>query len=422
MTSSSIIVRPLASDAERELQFQLADQAFSTDPSPSNAAYWEQLITTLPEHRPEQLRGAFRNGEQLGGYIMYERVMRMGVARLLTGCIGAVVTHTAYRNQRVATALLQDATNYALSHNHALLLLDGIPKFYHRFGYSDMFDLSTQEVVRAAILAQPPSTHRVRHATLEDASDVLALYDRHYGSFTRTVEQQIHRLQYRSPDNPMLLAVNAAGQVQGYLALQRPDRSVAWELAADNWMAALALLQYHAKLLDGPEAPFTLRYRLPLTSPIAEWMIDHLEVPDTSQWRSPAEEWGIRSETYHHRDTGWMARLVRLSTVMQAILPELEERWKRSLAQWSGDISLIVGEETYMLGINGTELHYVDKPGMASNAVRFTPEAFVQVIFGYRSIAWAMQNNGQRISSDLLTVLNVLFPVGHTWIPASDAF
>jgi hypothetical protein len=187
-------------------------------------------------------------------------------------------------------------------------------------------------------------------------------------------------------------------------------------------MAALALLQYHAKLLDGSEAPFTLRYRLPLTSPISEWMIDHLEVPDTSQWRSPAEEWGIRSETYHHRDTGWMARLVRLSTVMQAISPELQERWKRSLAQWSSDISFIVGEETFTLDINGTELHYVEKPGMASNAVRFTPEAFVQVLFGYRSPGWVIRNSGQSISSDVLTVLHVLFPTGHTWIPASDAF
>jgi hypothetical protein len=107
---------------------------------------------------------------------------------------------------------------------------------------------------------------------------------------------------------------------------------------------------------------------------------------------------------------------------MQAIFPELQERWKPSLAQWSGDISLLVGEEMYTLGINGTELHYVAKPGIASNAVRFTSEAFVQVLFGYRSIAWAMQNSEQRISSDLLTVLNVLFPMGHTWIPASDAF
>src|SRR5207302_5940939 len=102
-----------------------------------------------------QLRGAFRDGEQLGSYIIFERMLRMGAAQVSTGCISAVVTYPAHRRQGVATALMQDATDYALSHRLALLLLDGIPKFYYRFGYSDVFDQSTQDIDRAAILAQP---------------------------------------------------------------------------------------------------------------------------------------------------------------------------------------------------------------------------------------------------------------------------
>src|SRR5439155_2365706 len=206
----------------------------------------------------------------------------------------------------VATALMEDAINYALSHHHAVLLLDGIPKFYHRFGYSDVFDQSSQDIDRAAILAQPPSTHTVRPTTTADVGSVLALYDRHYspytGSFTRTVEQQAHRLQHRLPENPLLLAVDADGQSQGYLSLwQGVDRSQAQELAADNWSAALALLQYHARLLNGSAAPASLRYRLPPTAPVLRELIDHLEVPDTSHWGSPAEEWVVRSQSYHHR-------------------------------------------------------------------------------------------------------------------------
>src|SRR5205085_3484220 len=131
------------------------------------------------------------------------------------------------------------AINYALSHHHALLLLDGIPKFYHRFGYSDVFDQSSQDIDRAAILAQPPSAHTVRPATLADVGSVLALYDRHYGpytgSFTRTVEQQAHRLQHSLPENPLLLAVDSEGRSQGYLSLQPGvDRSQARELATNN--------------------------------------------------------------------------------------------------------------------------------------------------------------------------------------------
>ena len=224
MASSFISVRPLASPSEYETYFQLANQAFSSDPSPTNARDWQEFITTLPQYRPEQLRGAFRDGGLLGGYILYERMMRVGAAQLPTGCIGAVVTHPAYRHQGVATALMYDAIDYALSHQHALLLLDGIPKFYHRFGYSDVFDLSILDIERAAILAQPLSTHTVHLATPEDAASVLALYDRHFGpyagSFTRTLEQQTHRLQHRSSDNPLWVAVDPAGGPQGYISLQ----------------------------------------------------------------------------------------------------------------------------------------------------------------------------------------------------------
>jgi hypothetical protein len=91
MTSPSILVRALATPAEREMHFQFADQTLSHEPSSASARYWQQYTTTMPGSRPEQLRGAFRNGEQVGSYIFHERTMRIGAARVPTGCIGAVV-------------------------------------------------------------------------------------------------------------------------------------------------------------------------------------------------------------------------------------------------------------------------------------------------------------------------------------------
>jgi predicted acetyltransferase len=263
-----ITVRALATADERERYCQFADQAFSRQPSPESARHWYQFITTMPGYRPEQLRGAFRAGEQVGSYFLHERTMLVGTARLRTGCIGAVVTYPDYRHQGVATALMQDALDYAQSQRYALLLLDGIPKFYYRYGYDDIFDLSVQDIDRAALLAQPPSALRLRPVTPEDAEQILSLYNRHFGSltgsFTRTVEWQQHWLQYRAADNPLWLAVDAAGRPQGYLALSGgTERSQAQEFAADTWAAALALLQHHARLLEGSNAPAVLRYRIP---------------------------------------------------------------------------------------------------------------------------------------------------------------
>ncbi len=61
---------------------------------------------------------------------MYERQLCMGAARVSTGCIGTVVTSTQHRKQGIASALMQDAIEFARQHNHTLLLLDGIPNFY----------------------------------------------------------------------------------------------------------------------------------------------------------------------------------------------------------------------------------------------------------------------------------------------------
>ena len=49
MSSSSVIVRPLASTTEYELHFQFADQEFSPDPSPASARYVQQVNTTRPD-------------------------------------------------------------------------------------------------------------------------------------------------------------------------------------------------------------------------------------------------------------------------------------------------------------------------------------------------------------------------------------
>src|SRR5919106_431514 len=224
MASPLITVRALATSDERQRHCQFADQAFSREPSPASARSWYQFITTMPGYRPEQLRGAFRDGEQVGSYFLHERTMHVGTARLLTGCIGAVVTYPDHRHQGVATVLMQDAIDYAQSHHYPLLLLDGIPKFYYRYGYDDVFDVSVQDIDRAAILAQPSSAMHCRPVTPEDAGHIPPLKNRHFapltGSFTRTVAWQQHWLQHRSADNLLWCAVDTTGRPQGYLALQ----------------------------------------------------------------------------------------------------------------------------------------------------------------------------------------------------------
>src|SRR5690349_10278443 len=204
MAASSLIIRPPDTPGELrehiEGYVQVA-QSFSPDPLPEDTAQRRlHRITTSPSYCLEQIRSAYRAGSQLGGYRIDERLLRIGAARLATGCVGGVYTRSEAREQGVATALMHDAIEYAQERDYPLLLLDGIPKFYYRYGYCDVYDLSTQELDRQAILALPESPYTVRLSTPDDASSLLALYTSQFGpytgSFARSIEQQIHWMQH----------------------------------------------------------------------------------------------------------------------------------------------------------------------------------------------------------------------------------
>lgn len=156
---SSLLIRPPRSPEELTDHLQgyvEVNQVFSPDPFPADTAdRLLQKLLTLPGYRPEQVRSAYRHGEHLGGYRIYERLLRMGSARLATGCVGGVYTRAHARHQGVATALMHDALTYAQAHQYPLLSLDGIPNFYHRYGYCDVYDLSALELDRQALLALP---------------------------------------------------------------------------------------------------------------------------------------------------------------------------------------------------------------------------------------------------------------------------
>lgn len=437
MNLSSLLIRPPHTPdelAEHIQGYVEVAQSFSPEPLPEDTAHrLLHRLTTLPGYRQEQIRSAYREGEQLGGYRIYERVLRVGAARLVTGCIGGVYTRPAVRNQGVATALMHDAIAYAQAHEYPLLLLNGIPKFYHRYGFCDVYDLCTQELDRQAILALPESPYRVRIATLDDAPDLLALYEKQFGPYTgnfaRSIEHQIHWMQHRQ-QGPIYLAIDPADQVRGYLCLtaaQAPGPffmagTQVWELAVDNWPAASALLQYHARLAENQDASKAFLHSVPPTSPVARWMAENLEVADISTWDNPSFGWAVHEQTFRHRSAGWMARLVSLPALTQAMLPEWQARWQRSLAHWSGDISLAVGNEAFTLRIAGTQLKLLDAPSSTANALVLAPQAFTQVIFGYRPIASVIQPREHPLAGDLATVLTILFPTGQTWISTSDWF
>ncbi len=430
MPPTAITVRPLATPDELATFGRLTVETFFHVPPEvveGVAAGWMRHLERGPRFAPEQRRGAFRDRRYLGGYLIQERLLRLGTATIPTGCIGSVVTVPEFRRQGVASALLADAVAFAHERHLGLLLLDGIPNFYARFGYADVFDLTVQVIDRTAIQAQPASSVLVRAATRDDAPTLLALYDNHYGSyigsFVRTLAEQERQLEIRGHDNAPLVAVAADGTLAGYLYFGwGGDRAYALEAAAQSWPAALALLQRQTELLDADAEPAAVRWRLPQTAPTSYLLADNLAVRDTTAWGEPSHGWSVRSETYAHPNAGWMARPGRLADLIRAAAPEWQARLAHNPSVWQGVFALTIGAETVAFAVSGVGLELIEQTVDEPLAARLSPQVFTQLLFGYRPVSWAARQPGQQLPEPLLPLLCALFPPEHSFIPGSDDF
>ncbi len=411
-------IRPLEGNAEREAYLRLGLQTFSPHADPVEALpRWRRYIEGNPAFQPHQLRGAFLGETFLGGCHVDARVLRIGSARLLTSCIGAVVTAPEHRKQGVAAALLNDVVRYSMEQKHALLLLDGIGDFYHRFGFIDIFDGAHHTIENTVILAQPRSPYTVRQATFEDIPALFALYKRHYGayagSFERDLAFQERQFHHRGTLKPFV-AVDTRDGVQGYfMRYRRGDSMGTYEVAANDWDSALALLQKNAQLVAESyqgEGEAEVSWPLPVDSETYYLLSDHLP---------------LRSQVRQTPDADWMARTGHLPTLIDALLPLWNERWQRYNAGRSGALAVTVEGETFLLGADGMAIHLLDPMTSSAHAARqvtMSQQIFTQVLFGYRPIWWAARQVGQTIGEDLHGVLDILFSQTHTWIAGSDAF
>lgn len=417
--SPDFVIRPLETSAERDAYSLLAVQTFRPHLVDAVAALQQRrrFIENSPTFQPHQLRGAFVGNTFLGGCNVNARVLRIGPARLLTACIGGVVTATEHRKQGVAAALLRDAVRYAQQQNNALLLLDGIANFYHRFGFIDVFDIVTHMIESKVIQAQPRSPYTVRSATFEDIPALFALYQRHYGFYAGSFERDQafqERLFHERGGMKPYLAVNEKGVALGYLILnKRPEKLVAYEVAANDWHAAVALLQHHAALIveqHGAEDGTEISWPLP---------------PDSSTFYLLSDHLSLRSQVTSTPDADWMARVAHVPTLIDAILPLWNERWQHNSPARSGVLALTIEDVPFLLGADGVGIHLLDPMTSSAHAARrviVSQHVFTQLLFGYRSISWAVKQPGQVIPEDLHGVLDILFPTTQAWIAGSDAF
>lgn len=439
MARLDIVVRPPETEAEIEAYFLVQAQIWQPQEDAAKVARrYREGAESSPDFDRQQMRAAFARessaGETrercVGGAGVEEGELRLPPAVLRIGCIGGVATHPDFRRAGIGRALIDDAVAWSIARGHALMMLDGITNFYHRWGFVDVWDLTEHFISRAQALDQPPSPYRVRPATLVDAEEMLALYQRHYGgragSFARTIATQRHDLQQRPPERPMLLALDEQGAARGYLAVGgMPARAT--EVAADDWPAALALLQHHARRLDSlPEPPDEIHWPLPpdaLTLYLLQENVASWSYMQPGAATAPLADWPVvRGVTYQHANAGWMARPADHQALIAAVLPRWQAFWRRVRTPWTGTLTLALGGKRWSFEAGPDELRLL--PAAVDNGamIELTDDVFVKLLFSYRTVEWAAEQPGQRIPGRLRPVVDCLFPREQVWIPGTDWF
>jgi GNAT superfamily N-acetyltransferase len=422
---AAIVVRPPATDGEIATFFRLtAAQFIHGAPLDVAAADLQRYVYDAPAADPGGVRGVFHGDLCLGGYLIDERWLHIGTARLRAGCVGVVVAHPEHRGQGIGKALMRDSFDYARARGHTLLMLHGAPAYYQPFGYADVFDATEHDVRRVDVLTHPSSAYQVRTATATDAAAVLDLYDRHFGphpgSFVHTVDQEAFLLRFSAsldphayqqrdglPFAPTVIAVDVDDRPRGYLAAPWALlRAFGSEIAADDWPATLALLQHHARLLDKlDEPPEQVRWPLPPDSLAAELLGDHFTVQSLRHSRPSAN---------------WEASLVDPAALISGMVPAWKERWLLHRVAWSGRLALTIDGVTQVLSISSAGVFLDPVHEEVEEGVSFTGTVALPLLFGFRSLEWAVSQKGQQVPQHLLPVLDVLFPPLTPWIAARD--
>ena len=402
-------IRSLDSFNDHASAYEVVSTAFGTPPVAAQRDAATQAWIARREAKnqiiPSLVRGAFQEETCLGCYQLDLREMRLGDVTLSVGCIGAVATHPNYRMRGVAASMMRDATEYAKQQGIALLLLHGISNFYYPYGYANVADDIAHQISLETINALPASTLTVRPTDADDVDQLLALYTRHHNRFVRSREMQKYQLRQQT-----ILAVDSIGCACGYLMLRaNGNQSRAVEVATDNWQAAVALLQAHAKLLESAPQPYAeLRWPLPLEGTTYYLLAEHIR---------------LTSEVVSIPNAEWMARPGSLSALIDAITFQWERRLRQQHAGYAFTLRQAVGDYILTLSFDGEILSVAtsDK-GKDIADIALSLPVFIKLLIGYRPLDWAMRQSEQHIPSDWLPVLQSLYPIGRLWVPGTDEF
>ena len=357
-------------------------------------SYFERFQTHYPKARPELSRIVEEGGRILSAIRISDKILRVGAADLRAAGMGDVATHPDHRKRGYMTALFRDSLAFMDADGFDISILYGIDDFYHRFGYATTMSGPTFTIqLEQALFAE--GKLKLRKMRRGDLPAATRIHDResHRLPCCAVRDDEEWRWALGRPRDGWMVAGDARGRAHAYLLGSREGgRFNIAEMGVSGTASHHGILSACA---DRAKRQFCDSIRFPLPP-------DH-DFTQTIMWFGGDVGMG------YSRNGGGMGRIINLDRTIDKMLPEWTARLGRSpMKNWRGTITLKTEIGSAVLSIRAGLVRRSKRAG--GHVIGIPQNALLQAILGFRSIEAILTKRSIAVDSDLMPVLDALFP------------
>jgi predicted N-acetyltransferase YhbS len=403
-------VGPMQTRKERRETVELFGRAFA------NPTWMERYVDKAlykgPIFHAEHTRVTIVEGRVAAGVVMGPRMVRFGPVKVPAMTVGPVGTHDAFRKQGRASAAMNDASAYMAENGFLVAYLQGISDFYHRFGYYPFMGATTLTLKRDAAKKQSlpgrfrvmrrkdmPAVRRLYEAVT--ASRICAsardkeVWDWLTGPASRT-------WLFRHPR----VIVDAHGRLCGYSTVPMDTQRYQGELLVrqdeTSCRVALGALVGAARRGEMKELILPLPWDDALSVFIRQFV-------------------GGDSKMSANANGGPMLKVVDFPALMRKLQPLFSRRWQRANTALLG-ARFTLESEIGSIGIAaGPEGVRMAAPENGRRVV--IPQRWLSgLLTGYHAVRHVAARQGAAVPSELMPVMEILFPTGWPFVYQGDNY
>ena len=361
---------------------------------------------------PEHTRVVVVDGRVVSAVTMGPRMIRFGPVSVPGMTFGPVGTHDAYHKKGYSFEAMNDASRYMAENGYLVAYLQGIPNYYHRYGFYPFLAPSNAKFNRdrAAKESRPGRLRKMRRTDLRSVrrvydaatADRICSADRDDAVWDWLIGPGSKTWIFSSPR----VIVDARGRVCGYLTagerrareygeiIVRPDEAA--------FRVALGVLAKEARKRETKD----IVLRMPWDDAFGVFIRQHVDA-----------EW----QTWSASTGGALMKVVDFPALMRAMGPLFTQRWKA--AARSGRVTAFTMKcELGAVGFSFPKGRVrVGEPGRGP--VVHVPQRWLSgLVSGYHAVKWIAPRKGTRVPDRLLPVMATLFPQGWPFVYQGDNY